>query len=135
MFKFLRHELSSKKIDSIKENIIKAVENEDEGLWSHIKPLIQVQARQESAAKCLIEIVNEVDIPVEDRIKILTAISDSYSDNAIILGKIGESLESVRDIDMLNAAPPDEGLFFSVIDRLSAISEELQETDQEEQEC
>lgn len=34
---------------------------------------------------------------------------------------------------MLNAAPPEEELFLNVIDKLSVFSEELKDTDQEEQ--
>jgi len=134
MFKFLRHELSSSKIDSIKEKALEAAENDDiEALWAHIKPLMQVQSRQESAASSLIEIVREAELPIEDGIKILTPISESHSENIGVLSKVGESLEHVRDIDMLNAAPSKDDLFLNVVDKLASLSEGVKGTDEEEQ--
>ncbi len=134
MFKFLRHELSSSKIDSIKERALEAAKGNDvDALWAHIKPLMQVQGRQESAASSLIEIVREAELSIEVGIEILTPISESYSENIGVLSKVGESLEHVRDIDMLNAAPSEDDLFLNVVDKLASFSEGVKGTDEEEQ--
>lgn len=49
MFRFLRHELSSSKIDSIKGNVLEAAKGDDvDALWADMKPLLRIQNSQEN---------------------------------------------------------------------------------------
>ena len=58
----------------------------------------------------------------------LSALADTYDSNKddnLLVASIGAALESARDIDQLNAAPPEHPLFLAVVDQLAAVAETI----------
>lgn len=89
-----------------------------------VQRLLDAQRHQGEAALCLIWAVNEGHVARDEGHGIFAEIAQAYADAPAILGALGESLGSVRDVDDLNAPPPDHPLFRSVLDRLSAFADE-----------
>lgn len=123
MFKSLKKPLSGKKIDSIQKQVIAAAEaGDNDASWNALQPLLRAQAHQERAARTLVQIVNKEYLAIDRALEVLSGIYEGHADNDKIVASIGAALQSARDIDQLNAEPPDHPLFLQVVDRLTSIA-------------
>lgn len=118
MLTFLKRTLSSDRIEAIEQRA--AGSEGPEAAWEAIAPLVRVQRHQYAAARCLARIVSKRYLSIEHGLDVLAQVDDAYGSDAAMLAEIGNAMEGARDIDDLNAAPPEHPLFESIVVRLSA---------------
>lgn len=124
MFKLLNKALSPKKIDSIEQQVTTAAEVRDEtAAWKALQPLLRAQRHQREAAECVVRINKDGRLSPEHSLSALADTYDSNKNDNLLVASIGAALESARDIDHLNAAPPEHPLFLAVVDQLAAVAE------------
>lgn len=119
MFPFLDKTLFEKQILNIKEQAISAFESDTYDIaLNMLSTLVKVQDSQKAVAIALVEIIDGGYLTIDDGINILKSIFDSHQNDVELLSLIGSATESIRDIDDLNLAPPEELLFRQVISKL-----------------
>jgi hypothetical protein len=117
--------LSSERIESIENDVIKEVEaGRKDGAWQQLQPLRQAQHHQHEATNSLLRIVGQRCLQIDGAADVLLEIAQSHPQDARILATVGECLEAARDIDDLNAAPPAHAVFHAVIESLAALARE-----------
>lgn len=120
MFGFFGKPLSRGKIDNLERQAVGEAEaGREEDALRALEPLRRAQGKQAEAADCLLRIVNRQCLSREAGLAILSDIYEAYTQDLDMLIAVGESTEAVRDIDDLNAPPPDHRLFGAVIERLA----------------
>jgi tetratricopeptide (TPR) repeat protein len=117
--------LPSERIASLEQNIIEEAEaGRTDGAWQKLQPLRQAQHHQPEAAASLLRIIGQCGLPTDGAADVLLEIARSHPRDGQMLGRVGECLESARDIDDLNTAPPAHVVFQTVIERLAALARE-----------
>ena len=117
--------LSSDEIKSLEQDIISAAEADGhEAAWQKAQNLRQAQSHQPDAAQALLRIIDEQCLPRQAAVDVLTEIAQSHPDNANTMRSVGICLEAARDIDDLNAPPPDEAVFSDVVESLTVFARE-----------
>ncbi|GLH80671.1 hypothetical protein SSBR45G_55800 [Bradyrhizobium sp. SSBR45G] len=86
-----------------------------------LAPLRTAQSRQQEAAMALLWVVDQFCLERDVAADILSEIARAHDQDARVLTGLGRCLEAVRDIDDLNAPPPDNPLFASVFERLNEL--------------
>jgi len=125
--------LTKAKIKKIWQNVEKADERKDpEAVWQHIQPLLKAQAEHENAFGALISIVYDGHLTREQASDVLEQIYDAHKDDISVVTKVGSCLENVRDIDDLNAPPPEHPLIQTLLVRLMELSLSCNGTEYEE---
>lgn len=132
MLKFIRGALSTEAIEEAKVRCIEALSTDQhDSAWQALQPLLRAQRHQREVARTLIEIVEHGDLSWERALEILEKIHAGHGKDVEILGLLGDALEQARDIDMLNAPPPESELFAVIADKLSLLVEKQRATEQE----
>lgn len=117
--------LSPNEIASLEDEVVEeARAGRVETAWHKVQPLRKVQHHQREAAQSLLRIINQECLAAEGAAEVLSEIVQSHPQDVDILGELGESLEAVRDIDDLNAPPPEEDVFLTVVERLGVLAQE-----------
>ena len=70
----------------------------------------------------LLRIVYDQVLERQAAIDILSEIAQSHEQDVRILSALGQCLEGVRDIDDLNAPPPEHRIFHTVVEKLDAFA-------------
>lgn len=94
--------------------------------------LRNAQARQIESARALLEIVAERCLSNEVALEILSEVIRSHDRDVQVLSALGSCLEAARDIDDLNAAPPDHPVFRTAVEKLEALVKEYEGQPREE---
>jgi tetratricopeptide (TPR) repeat protein len=124
--------LSTQELDELYERITAAATKGCEAdVQAGLKPLLHAQLHQEDAALCLVAVVESGHLPRELALDVLVKVHEVHAQNPRVVAFIGEALEQARDIDMLNAAPPEHPLFESVIGTLSDFATKAKGTEDE----
>lgn len=119
--------LTADEIDDLERRVVEAAEaGRDHDARQAAERLRAIQHHQPEAARALLRIINGDCLPADAAAEILMEIAEAHERDAVILGRAGECLEAVRDIDDLNAPPPEEPVFGTIIDRLSALADETE---------
>ncbi len=109
-----------------------AVKDEDSGtILKALKPLIEAQKSQVDAVEALIDFVKTGHLSNEENLEILLDIYSTHSDDGYTAILIGSALETVRDINNLNAAPPENQIFYNIVNHLSRLVLENKDTRKE----
>jgi tetratricopeptide (TPR) repeat protein len=117
--------LDSDEIESLGRRIVEdAKAGREDAARQAAQRLRAIQHHQPDAARALLRIINHHALPADSAAEILVEIAEAHGRDAVILGRAGECLEAVRDIDDLNAPPPEEPVFGAIIDRLCVLAEE-----------
>jgi tetratricopeptide (TPR) repeat protein len=133
MSDFLSKILSPGEIKSLEHEIIKEAQaGRKEAAWHKLQPLRKTQHHQHEAAKSLLRIIYQQCLPVEGAVDLLSEIAQSHHQDVNMLAALGECLEAVRDIDDLNAPPPVDAVFYTVVDRLAAFAKDCDGLPEEE---
>jgi Flp pilus assembly protein TadD len=90
--------------------------------WEMAQPLRKAQPRQPAAAMALLWIVGERGLERQAAVEVLSEIERSHHQDVEILSALGRCLEGARDIDDLNAPPPNDAVFRNVVERLDALA-------------
>lgn len=119
----IKDALSDETLESLGQRVIDAAEaGDDDEAWEAIQPLLRAQRHQQRAASRLVELVERGLLPLDKALDVLADVQRAHASDEEILALVGEALESARDIDDLNAAPPDHPLFLDVADRLAELA-------------
>ena len=117
--------LSPEEIDALEQEVVEDAEaGREENAWDKLQSLRAAQHHQKEAAESLLRIVERQCLPREEAAEMVSEIAESHHEDVAILASLGECLEAVRDIDDLNAAPPDHEAFHKIVDRLLALAED-----------
>jgi hypothetical protein len=123
MLPSIENALSKDAIEEIKERFIEQADADlGNCAWEVIQPLLRAQSHQEEVAFTLVELVGRGYLSSQQSLDVLERIHAAHPANERLLGLVGDSLDRARDIDMLNAPPPESDLFATVVDKLSALA-------------
>jgi len=112
--------LTNKTIKAIYDKAIKAPDSKK--ALEILSPLIESQATNNRATDTLIDVIKGGYLTIEHSLAVLSDLYEVHKGDDYIVIQIGNAMEAVRDINCLNAAPPEESLFIDVITRLSEIA-------------
>jgi tetratricopeptide (TPR) repeat protein len=117
--------LSSDEIEAVARDVMaEAQAGRKQAAWQKAQPLRKAQPRQPEAAMALLEIVYEQGLQRGAAIDVLSEIAQSHDQDFRILSALGLCLEGVRDIDDLNAPPPGNPVFHTVVEKLDAFAKD-----------
>lgn len=116
--------ISSAEIEALQHQIVEDAEaGRQDAASTGLRTLRMAQLRQRDAAKSLLRIVNQRCLPRETAVQVISEVATSHGENFKMLVWLGDSLESARDIDDLNAPPPNDPVFQTVVDKLASAVE------------
>lgn len=125
MSNFLSRILSPREIESLEHEVIEAARaGSKETAWQKLQSLRNAQHHQRDAAKSLLQIICRKCIPTEGAVELVSEIAKSHNEDFDIVARLGECLESVRDIDDLNAPSPADAVFYSIVDHLASLAKD-----------
>ncbi|MGN1285314.1 MAG: prenyltransferase [Bradyrhizobium sp.] len=114
--------LSSDEIAAIaRDAVAEGQADRKQAAWQKIQPLRKTQPHQPEAAMALIWIVEQRSLARDEAADLLLEIADAYDDSGI-LSMVGQCLEAVRDIDDLNAPPPEHPIFQTMVEKLDRLA-------------
>ena len=115
--------LSTDELDDLYERITRsAAKGRDKEVQKGLKPLLRAYRDQENAALCLVAIVEDGHLPRELALDLLVKVYEAHQQSPDVMGFLGQALEQARDIDMLNAPPPEHPLFENAIGTLADLA-------------
>ncbi|MDJ0608563.1 MAG: hypothetical protein QNJ67_06260 [Kiloniellales bacterium] len=117
--------LSQEEIESLEREFVNDVEaGREPPALKRLEPLRKAQRHQELAAMALLRIIDCQHLSIEAAVEVLSEIAHAHPEEVAILQKVAECLESARDIDDLNAPPPADEVFPSVIEKLAEFAKQ-----------
>jgi hypothetical protein len=120
---FVSRILSADEIKALEDGAMEAARaGQPAAAWEKLQPLRRVQHHQRDAARSLLRIIYWHGLARERAADVALEIARSYHQDASVLSMLGECLEAVRDIDDLNAPPPDHPAFGTAADGLAALA-------------
>jgi tetratricopeptide (TPR) repeat protein len=129
----MRNALSKDAIEKAKQRFIEETATDRaDSAWDILQPLLRAQPHQEEVALTLVELVDCGHLSYERSLEVLERIHEAHPTNELLLGLLGDALERARDLDMLNAPPPESKLFAAVVDTLAALATKAKGTDHEQ---
>ena len=132
MFPGIRKKLTADALNDIRKRIrVASDENDSKTILNLLQPVINAQAHQKLSALALVDIIREGHLSTQKSLELLNQVHDRYPNDDEVIGDIALALESARDIDDLNAPPPDSKLFRTIIEKLRQISEKERGSDKE----
>ena len=96
-----------------------------------MEALLKAQPNEEMIALALLGIVQGGHLPIEKALTVLAEVYSAHRRNGLVVGLVGQELERARDIDLLNAPPPEHPLFVNVVNTLTEMLETPQEIETE----
>ena len=113
---FLSKVLAEHEIESLEKAIVEeASEGKAASAWEKLETLRKAQEHQREAAWALLRISDQQLFAPEDVADMLMEIAAVHGDEPDLMALMGDCLEAIRDIDNLNAAPPDHPVFQHVV--------------------
>ena len=133
MFRLFDKALSDDRIEAIENAALDAARaNDFDRAREELKPLMRAQRHQPEAARALIRVAGSYRLPVEAALEILAEVEAAHSADTELLSFVAAASEAAREIDFLNAAPPEHAMFLRVADTLSNRLEAVRDTDAEQ---
>lgn len=126
----MRQDELEKAIKRIHED---ASAGEDDAVWSSVTSLLQAQHEQEPVARALVSIVESDILPIDKGLEVLEKVYRAHGGSVPVLGLLGEALQQVRDIGLLNDSPPEHSLFLRVVNTLTEFAAKAKGTEAEVQ--
>lgn len=87
-----------------------------------IGTLLRAQTRDRCAARALVRIVESGEATIAQGLEVFEAVFAAHRADAQLLAEVGNAMDKLRDIDDLNARPPESGLFAELADALLALA-------------
>jgi hypothetical protein len=113
--------------------IADATAGREDQAWAKIESLLREARREVSVVLALIGIVAEGHLSTEKALVALAEIYQAHSHSQAVMGALGAALEQARDMDLLNAAPPEHPLFADAVDTLTDLLQTAQEREIEKE--
>jgi tetratricopeptide (TPR) repeat protein len=115
--------LSSEEIEALARDVIaEAQAGQKQAAWHKLQPLRKAQLRQPEAAMALLGIVYERCLERGNAIDVLSEVAHSHDQDFQILSVLGRCLEAASDIDDLNARPPGDSVFHTIVEKLDGLA-------------
>jgi len=115
--------LSSDEIAAIaRDAVAEGQADRKNAAWQAIQPLRKAQRHQPEAARALVWIVDQRSLARDEAADLLSGIADAHDDDIDILSALGQCLEAARDIDDLNAPPPEHPIFQTMVEKLGLLA-------------
>lgn len=115
--------LSSDEIETVAQDVIdEALAGRKDAAWDRALPLRKALRHQSEAVDALLWIVGEHGFSPENAIAVLTEIGTYHAQDVGVMAELGESLEAIRDVDDLNAPPPGDAIYYTVVEKLAAFA-------------
>jgi hypothetical protein len=125
--------LSSDEIEALERDVIaEARAGRMQAAWQKVQPLRKAQPRQREAAMALLRVVSEQGLQGQPATDVLSEAAQSHDQDVLLLSVLGQCLEGVRDIDDLNAAPPGDSVFYTVVAKLDAFAKSYEGSPEQE---
>jgi len=114
--------LSIKQLEQIQKDIVRdAKADRGDQAWQGIQSLMPAARRQEFVALAVVHLVGQGHFSVDQSLEILADVYEAQKQSADVLALIGEALDRARDINILNAPPPEHPLFLNVATALAQL--------------
>jgi hypothetical protein len=115
--------LSADEIEKLQQDILAEVQaGRTHAASDKVQPLRAAQRQQAEAAMALLRLVSEQCLERKAALQVMLEVLRSHDQDFQILSALGRCLEAARDIDDLNAPPPDDPIFRSVVEKLNAFA-------------
>ncbi len=115
--------LSSEEIEALARDVIaEAQAGRTQAAWDISQQLRKAQVRQPEAAMALLGIVYERCLSRQNAIEVLSDIAESHDQDFQILSALGRCLEAASDVDDLNAPPPRDAVFHTIVEKLDGLA-------------
>jgi len=115
--------LASQEIEVLARDVIaEAQAGRKQAAWGKLQPLRKAQVWQPEAAMALLGVVYERCLSRESAIEVLSEVAHSHDQDFQILSALGRCLEAVSDIDDLNAPPPNDSVFHTIVEKLDGLA-------------
>lgn len=125
--------LTEDEISSLQQQVIEDAEADRHAAAGHgLETLLKAQPRQEEAVKALIRILRRECLKLDVAANVAARIAGAHLDNVDRLSWVGDTLESVFDIDNLNRPPPENTVFRTLVDRLDGFARRYEGDPKEE---
>lgn len=119
MFGRLTSTFSPKEIERIESMALADAEaGRHESAEKGIKKLLRAQPRDRLAAMALVRLVGSGQLSIDRGLEVFDAIFRAHQNDSEVVAAIGNAADGVRDIDELNAPPPEAALFVELADAL-----------------
>jgi tetratricopeptide (TPR) repeat protein len=116
--------LTPQQLEKIQQEILEAARaGRDNEAWQGVQTLLPAAQRQEFVAAAVVYLVGQGHFSVEQSLELLAAVYEVHKQSATVLALMGGALESARDINFLNAAPPEHPLFLNVVTALAELAQ------------
>jgi hypothetical protein len=116
--------LSIKQLEQFEKDIVRdAKAGRDNEAWQGIQSLMPAARRQEFVALAVVHLVGQGHFSVAQSLELLADVYEAQKQSADVLALMGEALERARDINFLNAPPPEHPLFLNVVTALADLVE------------
>jgi tetratricopeptide (TPR) repeat protein len=125
MLRKLRSVLSAADITLFEDAALRELDaGQPDSAREPIKKLLRAQPRDREAALALIRIVENGSLPIEHGLDIFEKVFRAHRDDPEVAAKMGHAADCVRDLDELNAAPPESAVFEQLADALEKFVEQ-----------
>ena len=115
--------LSSEEIEALARDVIaEAQAGRTQAAWQRLQPLRKAQRRQPEAAMALLGIVYERCLERDAAVDVLSEVAQSHDQDFQVLSAVGGCLEAAIDINDLNAPPPNDSVFETVVEKLAGLA-------------
>ena len=122
---FLSKILSLAEIESLEQEIVaEAQAGRQQAAWHKLQPLRKAQPHQDEVAWSLLRIIHQRCLPRKQAADVVAEIAQSRHQDVDIMTGLGECLEAVHDIDDLNAPPPVNTVYHTIVERLAAFAKD-----------
>ena len=112
MFGRLASTLSPAEIERTESTVLAAAQaGRSDAVAKGIKKLLRAQSRDRNAALALVRIVADGQLSIDQGLEVLEAVFRAHGTDSEVVAGIGNATDQVRDIDDLNAPPPESVLF------------------------
>lgn len=119
MFRRLASTLSLEEIERTESGVLSDSEaGRSESAGKGIRKLLRAQPRDRNAALALIRIVGSGQLPIDQGLDVFDAVFRAHRTDQEVVAGLGDATDQVRDIDELNAPPPESVLFAELADAL-----------------
>jgi hypothetical protein len=119
------------RIDELENAVARIIDDatggREDAAWTGVETLLGAQRNEEMIALALVRIVEGGHLPIERALTVLGDVYSAHSRNGLVIGLLGQALDQARDIDMLNAPPPEHPLFLKVVSILTEMLRTAQE--------
>jgi hypothetical protein len=115
------------RIDELEKAISRIIDDASNGraepAWIGVEALLRAQPNEERIALALLSIVQGGHLSIERALTVLDEVYSAHRRTELIVGLVGQELDRARDIDLLNAPPPEHPLFLNVVSTLTKMLE------------